>query len=158
ALELQVVGRRQVEEHVLEIARHGDAADRPGALAVLDPEARGAAAVVAGDTVDPEADQIGDVESALDVGDQLIWRELAFLEVEIRGGWAGRARSAACSVPGGLELELAGGRKIEEPRGQHPVVDHGVAPGRQALGIEWPAAQAALAQRIVKDADTLGED
>src|SRR5262249_15331633 len=102
ALELQVAGRRQVEEHVLEIARHGDAAHRPGALAVLDPEAGGAAAVVAGDSVHAKADQIGDVESALDVGDQLVARELALLEIEIGRGRAGRAGGAACPV--GLRL------------------------------------------------------
>src|SRR5208282_2703849 len=55
AFELQVVGRRHVEEHVLEVARHRDAAHRPAELAVLDPEARCTATVVAGDAVDAEA-------------------------------------------------------------------------------------------------------
>src|SRR5262249_37152129 len=158
ALELQVAGRRQVEEHVLEIARHGDAAHRPGALAVLDPEAGGAAAVVAGDSVHAKADQIGDVESALDVGDQLVARELALLEIEIGRGRAGRAGGAARRVPGGLEIELAGGGEVEQPGGQHAVIDHGVALGRQSFGVERPAAQSALAQGIVEDADALGED
>src|SRR5580704_17673921 len=51
ALELQIVRGRHRQEHVLEIARDRDAAHRIGELAVLDPEARGAAAVVAGDAV-----------------------------------------------------------------------------------------------------------
>src|SRR5690242_15519904 len=65
ALELQVAGRSHVQEHVLQVPGHGDAAHGPRKLAVLDPEARGAAAVVAGHAVDAEADQVGDVEAAL---------------------------------------------------------------------------------------------
>ena len=102
ALELQVVGRRQVEEHVLEVAGHRDAAHRPGELAVLDPEARGAAAVVAGDAVDAEADQVGDVEAALDVGRSARRPELALLEIEVRRGGRGRSRRAARGVAGRL--------------------------------------------------------
>src|SRR5882757_6694584 len=136
ALELQVVGRSHVEEHVLEIARHRDAAHRPAELAVLDPEARRAAAIVAGDAVDAKADQVGDEEPALDVADQLLDRELAFLEVEVQGGGRGRARRAARGVTGRLQLELTGGGQIKQPRREMAIVDHGVALGRQALGIE----------------------
>ena len=57
----------------------------------------------------------------------------------------------------GHEIELARGREVEQPGGQHTVVDHGAARGRQALGVERPAAKAALAQRIVEDVDALGE-
>src|SRR5476649_1906716 len=89
ALELQVVGGRQGQEHVLEVARDGDAAHRIGELAVLDPEARGAAAVVAGDAVDTGADHVGDEQAALDVADQLLDGELALLEIEVRGRGAG---------------------------------------------------------------------
>src|ERR1700741_1265365 len=77
ALELQVVGRGHVQEHVLQVPGYGDAAHRPGELAVLDPEARGTAAVVAGDAVDAEADQVGDVEAALDVAQKRVVRKLA---------------------------------------------------------------------------------
>ena len=49
-----------------------DLADRKGELATLDPEAGGAAAVVAGDDVGAHADQVGDIEPVLDVGDQLV--------------------------------------------------------------------------------------
>src|SRR5580704_19502938 len=47
--ELEVVGRDQAGEDLLQIARHRHLADRERDLALLDPEARGAAAVVAGD-------------------------------------------------------------------------------------------------------------
>src|SRR6266545_1325298 len=120
-LELQIVGRGHVEEHVLEVPRHRDAAHRPGELAVLDPEARRAAAVVAGHRVDAEADQVGDVEAALDVAQKLVERELALLEIEVRGGGRGRPRGAARGVAGRLELELAGGGEVEQP-GRQPAV------------------------------------
>ena len=53
----------------------------------------------------------------------------------------------------GFEVELARGREVEQPCREHAVVDHGRPRGRQSLGIERPAAQSALAQRIVEDAD-----
>src|ERR1044072_6798959 len=89
-LELKIVGRSHVQEHVLQVPGHGDAAPRPAELAVLNPEARGAAAVVAGHAVDTEADHVGDVEPALDVAQKLVERELALLEVEVREGQADR--------------------------------------------------------------------
>ena len=48
--------------------------DRVGELAVLDPQAAGAARVVAGDGVDAEAHQLGDVEAGLDRADDLLGR------------------------------------------------------------------------------------
>src|SRR5204862_7083678 len=52
AAELEIVGGRQIAEHLVEIAGDGDLADRIGELAVLDPEAGGAAAIIAGDGCD----------------------------------------------------------------------------------------------------------
>src|SRR5258708_1522190 len=70
-LELEVARGGQVLEHVLEIAGHGDLAHGIGELAALDPEARRAAAVVAGDSVDAHAHELGDIEALVDVADQL---------------------------------------------------------------------------------------
>src|SRR5919109_3648622 len=50
--ELEIVGGRQRLEHVDQVAGDGDLAHGVAALAVLDPEAVGAAAVVAGHLVD----------------------------------------------------------------------------------------------------------
>src|ERR1700759_5730957 len=61
--ELQVVGGHERLEHLEQMACDRDLADGIGDLAVLDREAGGAAAVVAGDTIDAGADQIGDVET-----------------------------------------------------------------------------------------------
>src|SRR5690349_8741426 len=66
-LESEVVGRRERLEHVEQVAGDRHLADRIAKLAVLDPEAAGAAAVVAGHTVDARADQLRDVKAFLDV-------------------------------------------------------------------------------------------
>src|SRR6185437_6260595 len=158
ALELQIIRRGHVQEHVLEIACDRDAAHRPGTLAVLDPEARCTAAVVAGDAVHAETDQLGDVETALDVGDQLVGRELALLQVEVRGRGTGRAGGASRGVAGGCEVELACRGEIEQPCREHAIVDNGISFGRQSFGIERPAAMSALAMRVVEDADAFGEN
>src|SRR5262249_60732017 len=48
--------------HREQVAGHRDLLDGVGQLAVLDPDPDRAPRVVAGDAVDPEADQLGDVE------------------------------------------------------------------------------------------------
>src|SRR5581483_8991671 len=65
---LQIVGGDQRLEHLQQMAGDRHLADGIGDLAVLDPEAGGAAAVVAGDAVDDGADQVGDIKALLDVG------------------------------------------------------------------------------------------
>ncbi len=67
-----------------------DLAHRIGEFAVLDPQARRAAAVVAGDEVGAHADQVGDVEAVRDVGDQL----LRALRARLRdAGWSATGRA-----------------------------------------------------------------
>src|SRR3954468_21559487 len=60
--EFEIVRRLHRHEDLEQMARDRDFADGIGQLAILDPEARGAAAVIAGDAVDAGADQVGDVE------------------------------------------------------------------------------------------------
>src|SRR6266851_2006472 len=69
--EFEVASGDHAPEHVVEVAGDGHLADRKDDLAVLDPEPGGAAAVIAGQAVDPHAHQFGDVKSALDVRDEL---------------------------------------------------------------------------------------
>src|SRR5262245_38208270 len=57
-------------EDLEQMARDRDFADGIGELAVLDPEAGGAAAVIAGDAIDAGADQVRDVEPLANVGHQ----------------------------------------------------------------------------------------
>src|SRR5947208_1909360 len=80
--EFQIVGRRQRFEDRQQMACNRHLADGIGDLAVLDPETGGAAAVIAGDAVDAGADQVGDVETLLDVGDQLGRGRLARLQMQ----------------------------------------------------------------------------
>src|SRR5947209_2112170 len=67
----QVVGRRQPFEHLKQMARNRDLADRVGDLAVLDPESGCATTIVASHAVDARANQVGDVEPLFDIGNQL---------------------------------------------------------------------------------------
>src|ERR1044072_1464331 len=68
--EFQIVGGNQRFEHLEQMSGNRHFAHRIGDLAVLDPEPGRAAAVVAGNAVDAGADQIGDVETLFDIGDQ----------------------------------------------------------------------------------------
>src|SRR5262245_50017713 len=56
--EFQVVGRSERAEQIEQVPRDGHLAHRKGALAVLNPEAGGAPAVIPGDGVDAHADQV----------------------------------------------------------------------------------------------------
>src|SRR5439155_16773786 len=93
--EFQIVGGNQRFEHWQQMARDRHLADGISDLAVLDPESGGAAAVIAGHPVDAGADQVGDVKTLLDVGDQLLRRHLAGLEVQIIRSRRRRGRDAA---------------------------------------------------------------
>src|SRR5262249_13231684 len=57
-------------EHLEQVARDRDFLDRVRQLAVVDPEPDRAARIVARHAVDPEADQLRDVEALLDAPDQ----------------------------------------------------------------------------------------
>src|SRR6188508_2296535 len=78
--EFQIVGRRQRPEYLKQIACDGDLAHRISAFSVFDPEAGGAAAVIAGDHVGARADQVGDVESVGNIGDQRVRCQATRLE------------------------------------------------------------------------------
>src|SRR3954470_14303949 len=140
--EFQIVGRNQRPEHLKQMARDRYLADRIGDLAVLDPEAGGAAAVIAGHAVDAGADQVGDVKALLDIGDQLGRRRLAGLEMQIVGSRRRRRRHAAVRVAGGGKAKLARGRAVEQPRSQHALIDDGELFYLDALGIEGLRTQA----------------
>src|SRR3546814_2969171 len=66
--EFQVARRRQMHEHLFQVAGDGDLGDRLGQLAVTDQEAGGTAAVIAGDAVDAHADQFGDIDAFPELG------------------------------------------------------------------------------------------
>ncbi len=121
--EFEIVGGREVEEHVLQIARDGELGDRGGDLAVLDQEARRAAAVIAGHAVDAHADQLGDEHAALDVGDQRLGQDDAGAHMHVAGRDAGAAPAAARCMAGRLQPELPGRGAVEQPGFEHAVRD-----------------------------------
>src|SRR5262249_13519022 len=53
----------QILQHISQVSRDGYLRNRESQLAVPNPEARGAARIVAGYDIDPEAHQLGHVES-----------------------------------------------------------------------------------------------
>src|SRR5690606_27205386 len=97
---------------------------------VLDPEAGGAAAVVASDSIDTKPNQLSDIEALLDVGHQFIWRQLTGREIEIGRGGRRRAAGAAGGVACCLQLELPRRGAVEQPGGKPAVLDQDGALGR----------------------------
>ena len=75
--------------------------------AVLNPQAGRAARVVAGDDVDAEAHQAGDVEARRNLADDLLRRQRSRLEIQIAAADARRARQPARGVVRGLHAQLA---------------------------------------------------
>ena len=128
-------------------------AHRIGQFAVLDPETRGAAAVIAGHQVGAHADQVGHVEAVLDFADQLLWGLGACFEMKVGRCRRRRRRYAARRVTSRLEPEFSRGCGIEEPCFQHTVFDERERLTGDAFGIKRPRAKATLAQWIVNDAD-----
>src|SRR3954462_967564 len=89
-LEDKIVRRRQAPENIEQMPCDRHLADRIGHLAILDPKAAGATAVIAGNTVDAGPDQIGDVEALLDVADQVGRRDAAGFHMQVIGTWRRR--------------------------------------------------------------------
>ena len=156
-LKIEIVGRRHRAEDVEQMPGDGDFADRVSALAVLDPEAGSAAAVIAGHHAGAAADQVGDIEAILDVGDQFVRRGGARLEVQIGCAGRRRRRYAALSMTGGGQAEFARGAAVEQPGHQHAVIDQSEFFAGDAFAVERMRAQAAHAQRVVDDANAVGE-
>src|SRR4051812_4734441 len=60
-------------------------------------------------------------------------------------------------MAGGDEAEFTRGRAVQQPRGQHALIDDRELLHCDAFGIEWLRAQAAYAQRIVDNANGIAE-
>ena len=107
----------------------------------------------------PDADQVGDVEALLDVGDQLVGRQLARLR---DAGWSApgdgvddtpRAAWPVVARPSSRAVALSSSQVLSTPSSISAMLLAG-----DALGVERPRAQAAPAQRIVDDADAGAEN
>src|SRR5262245_49031502 len=150
-LEDEIVRRPQIREHVDEIARDGHFAHRVCDLPVLDPKARCAAAVVAGDAVDAHTDQLVDIEALGDIGDELVRRQLARHEIEVAGRWRWRSAGAARGMAGRREPELPRRCAVQEPRLEDAVFDQIQTAVRNAFAVERLRSDAAYDVRIVDD-------
>src|SRR3974390_374702 len=155
--EFEIVGGRECAENVGQMSSDGDLAHRVSALAVLDPEAGGAAAVGTSHYVPAHANQVGHVKTVVDVGDQILGTLSPRLHVQIARAGRGHRRYATAGMTGGGEPELARRGTVEQPGAQHAVIDQGEPPMRDAFAVEWMRAKAPLAQRIVNDADAVVE-
>src|SRR6478736_1687308 len=143
--EFQVVGRGKRAEHVKQIPRNRNAAYGIGALAILDPESRGATAVIARDHVRAHADEVGDVKTIGNIRDERVGTWSARLQMQIAGSGRSRRRAATMGVAGGNETELARCRTIQQPGSKHAVFDHCELLAANTLAVERPGAQPALA-------------
>src|SRR5205085_12426851 len=151
AAEFEIVGGAQGAVHVDQIAGDGDLGDRPGDLAILDDEARGAAAIVAGHRVDALADQLGHIEAAADSGEEVRHALAAGFEMDVRGPRAGRTADAANGVAGRLEPELPRRGAVEQPAGDTAALDEIARRGGDAFAVERARARAAAAVGVLTD-------
>ena len=72
-------------EHILQVSGDGQFRYRIADFAVLDPEARGAATIIAGNAVDTKADQAGYIKPGFNILDQLIMAEFARFHIQVCG-------------------------------------------------------------------------
>src|SRR5438309_11994661 len=155
---LEVVGRGEAPIHVEEVAGDGDFGDRRADLAILDQEAAGAPAVIAGAAVPPLPEQLGDVDAAHDVRDQRLLGDRPGFEVDVGCPCARRTGDAAHGVARGRTAKLPRRGAVHQPPGEAPAGDEVARRGRQALAVERLRAQPAAPVRIVADRDRFGED
>src|SRR5262249_52170595 len=97
----------QILQHLNEIAGDGYLGNREGQLAVADPEARRSPRVIAGDDIDSEAHQFGDVEAVGNRLEDLFGRFVSLFKVEIAVADTGVAGDSARGVSSGLHAQLA---------------------------------------------------
>src|SRR5690554_2242626 len=154
----QIVGRRQSGKHGKQVSCHRGLANRIGELSLFDPEAAGAAAVVAGKRVYPHADHLGDVEAFLDLTDHFLRAQGAGREPDIRATGARRAGNPAGGMTGGRKAQLAGAGQIEQPGCQDAIVDERLALRWQSLPVEGTRAEAAPTMGLVDDLNSGSKD
>src|SRR5215470_4839200 len=140
--ELQIVGNGHRLEHLEQVTCDGQLAHRIRNLAILDPEARGATAIVTGHGVDAGADEVRDIKAVRSIGYQLCRRDFAGFEVEVVGSRRGRRRDAAMGMTRGGQPKFPRGRRIQQPGRQHALLNDGAPLNLDTLGVERLRAQA----------------
>src|ERR1043166_3494493 len=81
---LQIIADlRDIVQHVFQVACHGDLFYRIGEFTVLNPQAAGATGKIASNHIHAKTEELRNVKSALNAGDDLLRRALAFLQEEV---------------------------------------------------------------------------
>src|SRR3984885_15791818 len=115
-------GGLYLHPHLPQIRRDGDLRNRIRKLAVFNPQAGGAARIIAGDDVDALADQFRHVEAAPNSANYLFRRALALLQKEVAVPHAGVAGDAARRVAGGSQAQLSRRVAIQQVTLQHAAI------------------------------------
>ena len=123
----------------------------------MDAQPAGAAAVIARDEADPLAEQVGDIDAVLDIGDEVGHAGRARFHIDIGRGHAGRPAAAPARMAGQWQIELGGAGDIGQPAGNPPAFDQRARNAGDALAVVIARSQAAGAQRILDDPDTVIE-
>src|SRR5689334_3688126 len=82
---LEIGCRQQILEYFCEVSCNRDLADRIAALATHDPKSGCATAIISRNEIDAAADEIGDIEALLDIGNQRLRRIRAGRKMQIAG-------------------------------------------------------------------------
>ena len=106
------------------------------------------ARIVARRRVDRRPDHRGDQKPGAHLRHQVVAAGSALRQVDVRRCGRGRAPSPARGVGGAGHPQLAPGRKVQHPAGQHAVLDDRAAAGRQPLAVEGARGDDARAVRV----------
>jgi hypothetical protein len=120
--------------------------DRVDDFASFDPEAGGAARIVAGDIIDPLTEQLGDQQAAPHLLQQARQITLARMDDQV---------VTAAGVAGSLQSQLACAVGAEEITLQPSVADHLAVMGCHPVVVEMAARQTACQMRPLADAHFL---
>ena len=143
-----VTERGNAAEHLAQVPGDGDLVHRPRDFAILDPEAGGAARIVAGHRVDALPHHLGDQQAGTEPPQQRLRVEHAALDHEVVHA-AGVARRH--------QAELARGIGVEQVTAEH-AVDHELAIARRdALAVEGRRAERARQVRTLGQRHPVGE-
>ncbi len=100
--------------------------------------------IVARDAVHAHADHLGDEQTLGNIGHEVFWRECAGGEIEI---------TDPPGIAGGFQPQLVGAARVQNPTGQHTILDEGAFCAGLAFAVEGAGAAAADPQRIVDNLD-----
>ena len=109
-------------------------------FAILDADTGCTARIVAGNTVNPMPDKIGDIDAILDACNQFLLSMVALFQAQVGRGRIG-VGTGACRPPVGLHAQLGSSCAIQNPLVQIAVFHQCQRLTIHAFAIERPRAQ-----------------